>query len=122
MELLKVSKDKRALKFIKKRMSQPTNKDGRNYVSFLFSPFPYEYLAFKLIIFNFFCCFGSYWCNMMEWRECSLGWVGEQEMDAKVLCQKGPELRDSGLSCYYSVVCMSGAGKMKAAPMEIRCH
>lgn len=59
---------------------------------------------------------------MMEWRECSLGWVGEQEMDAKVLCQKGRELRDSGLSCYYSVVCMSGAGKMRAAPMEIRCH
>lgn len=55
MELLKVSKDKRALKFIKKRVGQPTNKDGRNYVSFLFSPFPYEYLAFKLIIFIFFC-------------------------------------------------------------------
>lgn len=33
MELLKVSKDKRALKFIKKRVGQPTNKDGRNYVS-----------------------------------------------------------------------------------------
>lgn len=38
MELLKVSKDKRALKFIKKRVSQSTNMDGRNYyVSFLFS-------------------------------------------------------------------------------------
>lgn len=38
MELLKVSKDKRALKFIKKRVGQSTNNGSKNYyVSFLFS-------------------------------------------------------------------------------------
>lgn len=56
----------------------------------------------------------------MEWRECSLGWVGEWEIDAKVLCQKGPKLVDSGLSCCFSTGCMLGVGRMRAALMQ--CH
>lgn len=44
MELLKVSKDKRALKFIKKRVSQSTNNDNKNYCQF--SGLLWEYLAF----------------------------------------------------------------------------
>lgn len=70
----------------------------------------------------FFICFGSYEGNKIEWRECSLGWVGKQEMDAKVLYQKGPKLMDLGFSCCFSMVCTFGVGKTRAALMEVGCH
>lgn len=82
MELLKVSKDKRALKFIKKRVGQSTNSGGKNdYVSFL--PSPRNIGVFNKLFFSVVLeVTGVVW---WEWRECSLGWVEEQEMDANVL-------------------------------------